>query len=550
MNYEIIDVDALGRIGKLRVNNKELITPNLFPVVHPFKNLISTTDFKKIGAECLFTNSYIIYQNENLKKDILNQGIHNYLNFNGIIATDSGAFQQYMYNNNRIDIDAAEIERFQEKINSDFTVILDVPVQLDDDYLTAKEKVKTTIERAKDNIKRRSNKNCHWFGPIHGGRYTDLLRYSAIEMSKLDFDVYSLGGLVKAFLGYRFDLAIQILLNAKAELIPNKPVHMFGLGLPQFFSLAVACGCDLMDSAAYILFAKEHRYFTLSTGTKRFDELEEFPCNCPICCEYTPREIRTFDETLLIQLIAKHNLYVSFSELKTIRQAIREGNLWELVEQRIRNHPALVKAARTINKHQSFFEKYEKVYKNHGRLYTSNFDINRPLIDRYESKIINNYRSPEDVKYLIILPELDSKGINSPSIRNWVEIINEDTTIPRHLIHVVLQSCFYGIIPLELTETFPLGQYESINPLGNNDLLYESSLNKAKTYFTKNIKKYEKCGILVPDNFLNQFEEIESFSDNHPIHGICSLVKSNYDLVISKFNDLKSLLQFFRDDNK
>ena len=151
MNYEIIDVDALGRIGKLRVNNKELITPNLFPVVHPFKNLISTTDFKKIGAECLFTNSYIIYQNENLKKDILNQGIHNYLNFNGIIATDSGAFQQYMYNNNRIDIDAAEIERFQEKINSDFTVILDVPVQLDDDYLTAKEKVKTTIERAKDN---------------------------------------------------------------------------------------------------------------------------------------------------------------------------------------------------------------------------------------------------------------------------------------------------------------------------------------------------------------------------------------------------------------
>ncbi len=428
MNYEIIDVDALGRIGKLRVNNKELITPNIFPVVHPFKNLISTTDLKKIGAECLFTNSYIIYQNENIKKDILNQGIHHYLNFDGIIATDSGAFQQYMYNKNRIDIDATEIERFQEKINSDFTVILDVPVQLDDDYLTAKEKVKTTIERAKDNIKRRSNKNCHWFGPIHGGRYTDLLRYSAIEMSKLDFDVYSLGGLVKAFLEYRFDLAIQILLNAKAELIPNKPVHMFGLGLPQFFSLAVACGCDLMDSAAYILFAKEHRYFTVSTGTKRFDELEEFPCNCPICCEYTPKQIRTFDETLLVQLIAKHNLYVSFSELKTIRQAIREGNLWELVEQRIRNHPALVKAARTINKHKSFFEKYEKVYKNHGRLYTSNFDINRPLIDRYESKIINNYRSPEDVKYLIILPELDSKGINSPSIRNWVETINEVTT--------------------------------------------------------------------------------------------------------------------------
>ncbi|GAH57138.1 unnamed protein product, partial [marine sediment metagenome] len=29
--------------------------------------------------------------------------------------------------------------------------------------------------------------------------------------------------------------------------------HMFGLGLPQYFSLAVACGCDLMDSRLYIL---------------------------------------------------------------------------------------------------------------------------------------------------------------------------------------------------------------------------------------------------------------------------------------------------------
>ena len=106
MNYEIIDIDALGRIGALTVNNKEMITPNLFPVVHPYKNLITTKDLIKIGAQCIFTNSYIVYQNQILKEEVLNKGLHRYLNFDGIIATDSGAFQQYMYDNNQMDINA------------------------------------------------------------------------------------------------------------------------------------------------------------------------------------------------------------------------------------------------------------------------------------------------------------------------------------------------------------------------------------------------------------------------------------------------------------
>ena len=68
-------------------------------------------------------------------------------------------------------------------------------------------------------------------------------------------------------------------------------------------------------------------------------------------------------------------------------------------------------------------------------------------------------------------------------------------------------------------------------------------------YFAKNIKKYEKIGILVPDNILNQFEEKESFSDNHPIHGLLASLKLNYDLNISNFNDIESLLQFLKDVN-
>ena len=117
MIYEILDVDALGRIGKIKLGNKQMITPNLFPVIHPFKNIVPASELKKFGAQCIFTNAYIIYKNEKIRDEILHKKIHQYLNFDGLIATDCGAFQQYMYGDDNLEIDAKTIEQFQEEIN-------------------------------------------------------------------------------------------------------------------------------------------------------------------------------------------------------------------------------------------------------------------------------------------------------------------------------------------------------------------------------------------------------------------------------------------------
>ena len=542
-------MDALGRIGHLKLAEKEMITPNLFPVIHPIKNLISPSDLIKMGAQGIFTNAYIIYQNKEIRQKILIEGIHQHLNYSGIVATDSGAFQQYMYNEDKLNISADEIENFQEKVNTDFAVILDIPVQLSDTYEVAKKKVLTTIERAKENIKRRRNENCHWFGPIHGARYLDLIELSTKEMSKLNFDIYAIGGLVKTFLDYRFDIAIQNLLTVKENLIPNKPVHMFGLGLPQFFSLAVACGCDLMDSAAYILYAKKNRYFTLSTGTKNLEELYEFPCHCPICSEYTPQEIKSFDEELKTELLAKHNLFISFSELRTIRQAIREGNLWELVELRIRNHPNLVNAVKLIKDHRSIFEIHEKIYKSHGRLYTSKEALNRPLIYRYEKKLLANYRVPKDVEDLIILPELDTKTNSSATTQKWLERIDNNKITPSELIHIVFSSEIFGLIPLELVDTFPMGQYESIRSSGINDLIHSNSLRKVEQFFDKNYKHYNKCAVLIPENYINQFNESVNFPKDNIIYSLIPILNSKFRDNFSVFKDLEDLLVFFTNGN-
>ena len=198
MDYEILDNDALGRIGRLRNNNKELITPNLLPVIHPYNNLIEPSEIKRIGFNCIFTNAYILYKNEKLRNEALEKGLHQYLNYDGLIATDSGAFQQYMYNHENIQISSNDIEKFQENIGSNFPVILDLPVQPEDDFMVAKKKVNISLLRANDNIKRRT-KECSWIGPIHGSEFSELLEKSTLEMSKLNFGIYAIGGLVKYF---------------------------------------------------------------------------------------------------------------------------------------------------------------------------------------------------------------------------------------------------------------------------------------------------------------------------------------------------------------
>ena len=541
IKFELNETDVLGRIGKIEINNKSMITPNLFPVIHPFENLLTPNQLKEIGAEAIFTNAFILYQNKDTRETLLKNGIHKFLDYKGIIATDSGAFQQYMYKN-EIEIKADEIEFFQEEIGSDFPVILDVPVQMHDSYQTARTKVIENIKRAKENILRRHDNDRNWIGPIHGGIYRDLLETSTIEMNKLDFPLHAIGGLVKPFLDYRFNITLEMLLTVKKKILCNRPLHMFGLGLPQFFSLAVACGCDLMDSAAYILYAKENRYFTLSSGTKKLDEIYEFPCNCPICTKYTPMEIKKFEDAFRIELIAKHNLYISFSELKTIRQAIKDGNLLELVETRIRNHPNLVNAYRLVRDESKLFELYDRSYNIHGRLFSSIESSFRPIFYRYRKKLESYYQNPSNNRFLILLPELDARGENSPTTKHWIDSINNSSYLENEAFDLCFISPFFGIIPFEFSEIYPLGQHERLDMRHFTEIGFEI----IKKFIKINVKKYELVGILLPKKYINQFNEEIDFSTSSPIYHIKEYLTKEYRHKIITDSDIKSLLEHFK----
>ncbi len=108
--------------------------------------------------------------------------------------------------------------------------------------------------------------------------------------------MYPLGAVVPLMEAYRYAELVDVIAASKRGLSPASPVHLFGAGHPMMFALAVALGCDLFDSAAYALYAKDGRYITVN-GTYHVEKLNYLPCSCPICSKYTAGELKKADNS-------------------------------------------------------------------------------------------------------------------------------------------------------------------------------------------------------------------------------------------------------------
>ncbi|MEM1767270.1 MAG: tRNA-guanine transglycosylase, partial [Candidatus Bathyarchaeia archaeon] len=142
MSYEVRDRDLLARIGRLHTKSGTIETPLLFPVVNPTIQPISPSElWEKFGFEALITNAYIL--RKRFGEQPVKMGIHDFLNFNGVVMTDSGAYQLLIYG--ELDVKPEEIVAYQEQINVDIATILDVPTGWNVKRSYAEETVNETI---------------------------------------------------------------------------------------------------------------------------------------------------------------------------------------------------------------------------------------------------------------------------------------------------------------------------------------------------------------------------------------------------------------------
>lgn len=463
MSFEVGDRDLAGRMGVLHTRRGKVQTPYLMPVVNPVRNSIPCPELREgFGFPMIITNSYLILKHFGGERP----DVHKLTGFDGVVMTDSGAYQLLIYGG--VETNPQEIVQYQEAIGSDIGVILDVPTG---GYATREEAeatVEETIRRAKSSIALRRDDTMLWAGPIQGGRHLDLIKRSSKAMGRMDYDTHPLGSPVQVMEEYDYAPLVDMIVAAKQNLPPERPLHLFGAGHPAMLSLAVALGCDLFDSAAYALFAKDDRYMT-PARTMRLEDMTELPCSCQICSRIDLEELKRLPKREREVALARHNLHTTQQEMKTIRQSLREGSLWELLEVRCRSHPRLFEGFKRLTRYSSYLEGQDPVAGSRlrGIFFFDGNSRNRPEGARHRSRLRERYGKPAGKDIAVLLPYPSEKPFNRS--REYKEATSSMGDGRHHF-------CFYGmpfgVIPEELAQTYPLSQFESADkaPIGIGEI--------------------------------------------------------------------------------
>jgi 7-cyano-7-deazaguanine tRNA-ribosyltransferase len=208
-------------------------------------------------------------------------------------------------------------------------------------------------------------------------------------------------------------------------------------------------------------------------GTWRLDKLDYFPCQCPKCTSETPKKLMAKKQKERETFLAEHNLYTCQGELRRIKQAIRDGRLWEHLEMRAHAHPALLTAVKKLKKHQDVIEKSSPIVKRSGLFFLDSHGLARPEVVHYRKRLSIRYNRPNNSKVLLLVPQSRNKPFHKArefhGISRVLKHLNEGE---RREFHVCFYAAPFGIIPVELDEVYPLSQHETTLPTDQETLNY------------------------------------------------------------------------------
>jgi len=457
--------DLAGRVGRLYTKSGVVETPALFPVVDPRKQEIPTDVIRRYFGQVI-TNSYFVYRLAGGKP----VQVKRLLGWDGVVMTDSGAYQILRYGT--VDVDPDEILFYQSQIGSDIGVILDLPFDYEEPYDSAVLKVEETLRRAKRATTFLDKLNMLVVAPIQGALHTDLLVRSTRELTRLGFHIFAIGSPTTLLEEYRFDLVLNVVAEVKLNMAREAPLHLFGAGHPLILPFAVALGVDLFDSASYILYARDNRII-LRDRTLRLEDVktEHLPCSTRLC-DIPVKELKEMPQQERTVLIAEHNLAILREELVEIKQRIYEGTLWEYLEMKARAHPTLYRFLKNLRRYRHLLEKFdpETHPEPHGLLFFQDTTPSRPEPARHQMRLVEI--EPAAKKAVVL--RVDEKPYN----RSWQYRLIK--SIAENNVHVLFFDPAFGIVPEEVADVYPLSQNDT-----------EGENEEARAYLYEWLEKYD-----------------------------------------------------------
>jgi len=509
--FEVRYSDLAGRIGKIKTPNGTIETPAFIPVVHPVSQSVDVEFLKRLGFEAVITNAYITLKQYG---DIARQkGIHNIINFDGPIMTDSGGYQVLEYGS--IELEPSFIAQFEEDIQSDICVPLDKPTGYGLSYEVAEKYVNETIRNSEETlnlIKSNNKPNSIWVGPVQGAEHLDLVKRSAELLDEMGYEMMALGSPVQLLESYEFAVLANMIGTLKSTVM-SKPIHLFGAGHPLTIPLAVALGCDTFDSASYIMYARDNRYMH-PNGTSRLDNLTYLACQCPVCIKMTVREFIDLKQDEKIVELAKHNLYVLRSEVLSVKQAIMEGRLWEYVAQKARAHPKLMEAFKLFMNYKHL-EDGTPLFKKKAIFFMESIDQYRPEACRIR-RIFSSFGTNK--KKIVLFPDTQVSPFYCS--QEYFDLSKKFSDY-----QICTYNPFIGIIPIEISDIYPVAH--------NLITRKKFNFNNSKDYptFVTSLEKFLSSNffddvIIVADDFMQGIiQDVKIISKN------LKIIKHSHDII-------------------
>jgi len=490
--FEIKYSDLAGRIGVLHTNHGKIETPSFVPVIHPVKQTIPAKKIKEIGFDVVITNAYITMKR--LEEKARKNGIHKIIKYDSSIMTDSGGYQVLEYG--EVDVKPPVMAKFEMDIMTDFAIPLDKPTGFGLSKKQAKEYVDHTLKVCKTTIKNKKNNGQIWIGPIQGSEHPELVKRSTNELINMGYQMLALGSPVEFMESYEYKLLAEMIIAAKKNIPTSIPLHLFGAGHPLTIPLAVALGCDTFDSASYMLYAKHDRVIT-EDGTRRLEELEYFPFDCEVSSRYKPKELLAMKKEERTDQIALFNLYSIKAEVDRVKQAIREGRLWEYTMKKARAHPKLFETIDVILNNTKFLQDGTPKFKEKAIFLFGPEDQYRPEIRRYH-EYVKKFRTKK--KIVVITKDPMIKPVFTSYDYKKLRRKFKDAD----LVQFCNYNPFLGIIPIEISDVFPASHYVMSRKEFEPEK-FPTFLEVWNGFFTKN--NFDSVYLPKNDSFLQYYKK-------------------------------------------
>lgn len=362
--FELLKTDSVtkARLGRLTTKHGVVETPVFMSVgTQGSVKAIDHRELDEMGTQIILGNTYHLNIRPGMEIIKAAGGLHNFINWQKPILTDSGGFQVFSLAKIRkvkthgvefrshldgspLFLGPKESMEIQRILGSDVAMVFDECPAHDAPAREQRNAVERTIRWAKECREQPRAEGQLVFGICQGGSNPELREQCAKAIVSLDFDGYAIGGVSVGEPEPEMMKAVEL---AEPHLPAHKARYAMGLGTPAQMVELVARGVDMFDCVLPTRVARNGTAFTrkgqfgLKGGAYKADfrPIEE-GCECFACRHFTRaylRHLLNVNEIVGLRMVSLHNTYLYLKLMADLRAALAAGTFADFYREFIAN---------------------------------------------------------------------------------------------------------------------------------------------------------------------------------------------------------------------